>query len=113
MQQAARLWFSAIVFAALCLPALAAERIGEEPIFYLTYNVGACTVKARGIGEVTATFGYYWDIEANQNVIAAIMNVKSDLVQGFSGSASKGRISVTVGIRGPLGVFVSGKTCEV
>ena len=113
MQQAARLWFSAIVFAALCWPALAAERIEAEPIFYQAYNVSTCTAVASGIGEVTATYFYYWDIAAKENVVAYIEHVSYELAPGYFGDVYKGRTSIIVKIFGSPGVLYASKACIV
>lgn len=113
MKQVASQWFIAVLFAALALPAMAAERVNEAPIFYQGYNIGECTASASGIGKVTATYLYYWDIAAEENRVAKIMNVSYDLKARHIGSAYKGRKSVTVEIRAPVGVYVSGKTCKV
>lgn len=113
MKQVAGLWFIAVFFATLSLPVLAAERNDEAPIFYLGYNIGSCAAKASGIGKITATYLYYWDIAANDNRVAQIMNVSRALKPGYYGSARKGRKSVTVEISARLGLLVSAKTCKV
>ncbi len=101
----------AILVAALALPALGAERSKEAPRFYQS-NVVNCRAKADGIGSVTATFEYYWDV-AKQKNLANIISVSSDLPSGYSGSASKGESSVTVRIKTNYGSHVEAKTCQV
>lgn len=113
MKQVAHLWFIAALFASLSLPALAAERVNEAPIFYQAYDVRSCTAKASGIGKVTATYQYYWDVAAQENRVAQITHVSKDLKPGYYGSATKGRKSVTVEISERLGLLVSAKTCKV
>ncbi len=113
MKQVARMWLIAVLFAALSLPAMAAERADKAPIFYQGYNIGSCTANAGGIGKVTATYMYYWDIAAEENRVAEIMFVNSDLQAGYYGSAHKARNSVTVKISARLGLLISTRTCKV
>ncbi len=102
----------AVLFAALALPALGAERSNEAPRFYQS-NVVNCRAKAGGIGSVTTTFEYYWDVAKQKNLVANIISVSSDLPSGYSGSASKGESSVTVRIKTNYGSHVEAKTCQV
>ncbi len=112
MKQIARLMSIAIIFAALSLPALAAERAAESPTFY-GYNIGECKAIASVIGEVTATFLYYWDIAAQENRVATIMRVSYDLPPGYFGDVSKTRVSVTVKIIGSPGVLFASNHCKI
>ena len=75
MKQVAVMRFIAILFAALSLPALAAERIDEAPIFYLGNYIGECTVNISGLGKVSAKYLAYWDVRAKANRVAKIMHV--------------------------------------
>ena len=113
MKQIARLMFIAVLFATLSLPALARERGDEAPTFYQAYNIDTCKASASGIGEVTATFLYYWDIAAQENRVANIEHVSYDLEVGYYGSARKTRKSVTVEIRAPIGIYVTSNYCAV
>ncbi len=112
MKQIARLMFIAVLFATLSLPALAAERGDEAPIFY-GYNIDKCKAIASGIGEVTATFLYYWDIAAQENRVATIKDVDSDLVPGYYSRVVKGRKSVTVVILATYGTLQAISKCKV
>ena len=113
MKQAARILFIAVLFATLSLPALARERGDEAPTFYQGYHIRNCKATAGGVGEVTATFLYYWDFEAQENRVGEIMFVKSDLAPGYYGSSRRARNSVTVEISERLGLLVSANTCYV
>ncbi len=112
MKQIARLMFIAVLFATLSLPALAAERGDEAPTFY-GYNIDSCKAIASGIGEVTATFLYYWDIEAEENRVANIEHVDSDLTPGYYSRVVKGRKSVTVVILATYGTLQAISKCNV
>ncbi len=113
MQQIARLMFIVVLFATLSLPALARERGDEAPTFYQAYNIDTCKASASGIGEVTATFLYYWDIAAQENRVANIEHVSYDLAPGYFGDAGKTRESVTVKIIGSPGVLYASNHCKV
>ncbi len=113
MKQAARLCLIAVMFAALALPSLAAERIDEEPIFYQFYSIGHCVAEASGIGKVSATFLYYWDVVAKENVVASIMHVSYDLAAGYFGSVHKGRNTVHIRVFGSPGALFLTRTCKV
>ncbi len=113
MKQIARLMSIAVFFATLSLPALARERGDEAPTFYLGYTIDECKAIASGIGEVTATFLYYWDIVAQENRVANIEHVSYDLPPGYFGSASETRVSVTVKIIGSPGVLFASDHCKV
>ena len=102
----------AVLFAALALPALGAERGNEAPRFYQS-NVVNCRANAGGIGSVTATFEYYWDSKAKENVVAAIMYVNSDLISGYEGDASHTRSTVIVMIKTYYGARVETAYCKV
>ena len=112
MKQIARLMFIAVLFATLSLPALAAERGDEAPTFY-GYNIDSCKASASGIGEVTATFLYYWDIAAQENRVANIEHVDSDLAPGYYSRVVKGRKSVTVVILATYGTLQAISKCKV
>ena len=113
MKQIARLMFIAVLFATLSLPALARERGDEAPTFYQAYNIDTCKASASGIGEVTATFLYYWDIAAQENRVATIKDVDSDLVPGYYSRVVKGRKSVTVVILATYGTLQAISKCKV
>ena len=112
MKQIARLMSIAVLIATLSLPALARERVDEAPTFY-SYNIDECKAIASGIGEVTATFLYYWDIAAQENRVSYIVHVSYDLEERYIGSAYLERNAVTVEIRAPVGVLIKAETCEV
>ncbi len=102
----------AICFAAVALPALGAESGMEAPRFYQS-NVVNCTAQAGVIGSVTATVEYYWDSEAKENVVAAIMYVNSDLPSGYEGDASHTKSTVIVMIKTYYGARVETAYCKV
>ncbi len=112
MKQIARLMSIAVLFATLSLPALARERGDEAPTFY-GYNIDTCKVSVSGIGEVKATYLYYWDIEAQENRVSYIVHVSYDLEERYIGSAYLERNAVTVEIRAPVGVLIKAETCDV
>ncbi|MCY3572863.1 MAG: hypothetical protein OXG92_00115 [Chloroflexi bacterium] len=113
MKQFAQLVMIAVLFAALSGSTLAVERNDEEPIFYQAYHVANCSVYASGIGEVSATYLYYWDIAAQANRVGRIMHVSRDLKPGYFGGARKSQASVTVVIRALASIDTWENTCTV
>lgn len=113
MSHIVRLVMLAVLFAALSVPALAAERNDEEPKFYQAYHVSNCSAHASGIGTVTATYLYFWDIAAQANRVGRIMHVSRDLKPGYFGGARKSQASVTVVIRALASIDAWENTCTV